>query len=103
MTFYEMVLDSDEIGDFFEGIDMAKLMDHQTKFIASLLGGPAAFSDKRLQQVHRHLNIGHADFDEVAKLLTSALRQHNVGEPDIEHVLQQVESKRSIIVASQAA
>ena len=68
MTFYEMALDSDQIGGHFEDIDMPRLIDHQTKFVSSLVGGPASFSDDRIEAVHRHLNISHADFDEMADL-----------------------------------
>ncbi len=103
MTFYEMALDSDEVGEFFEDIDMARLIDHQTKFIASLLGGPASFSDERLHAVHRHLNIGHHDFDEIAKLLAEALEEHGMHPEDIRATVAAVEAKRSVIVASQAA
>lgn len=43
MAFYDRVLDSDVIGDFFEGVDMRRLIDHQTKFISQVMGGPAAY------------------------------------------------------------
>lgn len=103
MTFYEMVLDSDQIGDHFDNIDMARLIDHQTKFIASLMGGPAAISDDRLEAVHRHLKISHADFDEVVTILSEALSEHQISKDDILLTLAAVEGKRSIIVAREAA
>lgn len=103
MTFYEMVLDSDQIGDHFDDVDMARLIDHQTKFVASLMGGPASISDDRLEAVHRHLRISHADFDEVVTLLRAALSEHRMSEDDILRTLAEVESKRSIIVAREAA
>jgi len=43
MDFYEATLESDQVGDYFHDIDMAKLNDHQTKFVSSLIGGPASF------------------------------------------------------------
>lgn len=103
MTFYEMVLDSDQIGDHFDNIDMARLIDHQTKFIASLMGGPASISDDRLEAVHRHLKISHADFDEVITILSEALSEHRISKDDILLTLAAVEGKRSIIVAREAA
>lgn len=103
MTFYEMVLDSDEIGDFFADVDMPRLIDHQTKFVASLMGGPTSISDDRLEAVHRHLNISHSDFDEVTALLKEALAEHGISEPDIAATLAEVESKRGIIVTGEAA
>lgn len=103
MTFYEMALDSDEIGFHFEDIDLPRLIDHQTKFVSSLVGGPASFSDDRIEAVHRHLKISHAHFDEMAALFSEALSMHGMADGDIETALGAIESKRSIIVARDAA
>lgn len=103
MTFYEMALESDQIGDYFADVDMARLIDHQTKFISSLLGGPASFSDERLEAVHRALSITHEDFDEMGALLKAALEQHGLSEPDVRTTLAAIEAKRNIIVARTAA
>lgn len=103
MSFYEMALDSDEIGGHFDDIDMPRLIDHQTKFVSSLVGGPASFSDERIEAVHRHLNITHSDFDEMSVLLRAALEEHGMAERDIVETLEAIESKRAIIVARTAA
>lgn len=103
MTFYEMALESDEIGDYFDDIDLPRLIDHQTKFVSSLVGGPASFSDDRIEAVHRNLNISHSDFDEMATLFGEALALHGMSEADIEVALAAIEGKRSIIVARNAA
>lgn len=49
LAFYDTLLDDDDIGPFFDDVDMARMVDHQTKFIASLLGGPAAYTDNQLR------------------------------------------------------
>lgn len=103
MSFYEMALESDQIGDHFADVDMAKLIDHQTKFISSLLGGPASFSDERLEQVHRHLGISHEDFDEASALLAEALEEHGMDKADVSAVIAVIETKRKLIVARAAA
>ncbi len=103
MSFYEMALESDQIGDHFEDIDMGRLIDHQTKFVSSLLGGPASFGDDRLHQVHAHLKISNADFDEMAALLAEALEEHGMSKPDVNQAVAAVEAKRAIIVTKQAA
>lgn len=103
MTFYEMALESDQIGDYFADVDMARLIDHQTKFISSLLGGPASFSDERLEAVHRALGITHEDFDEMEALLKEALEQHGFYETDVRATLTAIEAKRNIIVTRNAA
>ena len=103
MTFYEMALDSDDIGHYFEDIDMPRLIDHQTKFVSSLIGGPASFSDDRIEAVHRHLSISHDEFDVMAKLFGEALSAHGMSDQDIKTALAAIEGKRSIIVARNAA
>ena len=35
-AFYDQMLDSEDTARFFEGIDMRRLIDHQTKFISTL-------------------------------------------------------------------
>lgn len=103
LTFYDKVLDSDQIGEFFDGVDMSKLVDHQTKFISSLLGGPASYTDERLRQLHAHLGISDADMDEMARLLGEALEQHGVEPADRELVMREIESRRRFIVRQGAA
>lgn len=103
MTFYDLVLDSDQIGDYFDNVDMGRLVDHQTKFVASLLGGPASFSNERLQQVHQHLAISDTDFDEMARILGAAMAEHGMDDRDIQTVISSIEAKRSVIVARSAA
>ena len=63
LDFYDRLLDSDEIGPFFDNTEMGKLVDHQTKFIASLLGGPSSYTDDQLKQLHRHLEIKDTHMD----------------------------------------
>lgn len=103
MTFYDMVLDSDQIGDYFEDVDMTRQIDHQTKFIASLMGGPASISDERLRVVHAPLGLSHADFDEVRTLLSGAMAQHGVSDEDIRTVIDAVEARRHLVVTAHAA
>jgi hemoglobin len=103
MTFYELALESDQIGDYFADVDMARLIDHQTKFISSLLGGPASFSDERLAVVHRPLSISDSEFDEMGVLLGQALEQHGMSPPDVATSLSAIEAKRNIIVTRRAA
>ena len=44
IDFYDRLLDSETVGDYFDNVDMKRLIDHQTKFIAYLLGGPADYT-----------------------------------------------------------
>ena len=98
MAFYDRVLDCDEIGHFFDNIDMRRLVDHQTKFVASLLGGPASYTDEQLRRLHSHLDITNAHFDELEMVLQDALEHHNVAKEDIAVVVAEFGKRRPLIV-----
>lgn len=99
LDFYERALDSDEIGDYFEDVDMAKLVDHQTKFVSSLLGGPASYSDEQLRQIHVHLRIGDDDYSEMIEVFTDTLIDNGVSRDDAAAVVSEFEARRKYIVA----
>ena len=98
MSFYDRLLDSDELGPFFDDIDMPRLIDHQTKFIAHLLGGPADFSADRLQAAHARLEIADGDFDEVKKVLDETLEDHGFSDEDRETIGGVIEAHRAQVV-----
>lgn len=99
MAFYDRILDSDQVGGYFEDIDMKRLIDHQTKFIASIMGGPASFSDDMLKRVHARYEVSREDFDEVARLLRETLLEFGVEHDDIETVMFEIESRSPVIVS----
>lgn len=99
MSFYDRVLDSDQVGDYFEDIDMKHLIDHQTKFVASIMGGPASFSDDMLKRVHARYEISREDFDEVARLLRETLMEFDVEHDDIETVMFAIEARSPVIIS----
>lgn len=98
LAFYDTLLDSDDIGPFFDDIDMSRMVDHQTKFIASLLGGPASYTDNQLKQLHSHLAIENSHFDELKVVLKETLESHGFGATDVGAVLQEFENRRQLIV-----
>ncbi len=102
ITFYDKVLASNQIGKFFEEVDMKRLMDHQSKFIASMLGGPASFPNDRLRHIHEHLGISDMDFDEMHKLLGETLKEHGVEPADCDAVMHEIEARRGYIVSQGA-
>ena len=99
MSFYEAVLDSDELGPYFDDVDMARLIDHQSKFIAFLFDGPADFSDERLAVAHKTLNITDAHFDELKDILAQTLEAFEFEVADVEVVLDAFEKRRHLVVA----
>ncbi len=102
MAFYDKAVDSEVIGPFFEHTDMAQLIDHQTKFIAYLFGGPASYSNEQLKRVHDGHAIDQQSFDEMARLLRETLEEFGVESADVKAVMDQIEA-RSVYVVSKAA
>lgn len=98
MAFYDKVLDSDIIGHHFEDVEMGRLVDHQTKFIASVMGGPASYSDEALQRLHAHLQIDREQFEEMAGLLGETLEDFEVAREDIDEVLAQIRARAGQII-----
>ena len=102
LSFYDKALDSEQIGDYFQDIDMKRLIDHQTKFVSALLGGPAFYTDDRLRQLHNNLGISDADFDEMSKLLAETLIEFGFEPADSDEVMLRIEARRGYIVSAAA-
>lgn len=98
LAFYGRVLDSEVLGPYFDAVDMPALIDHQTKFIAYLTGGPASYSDEALRRAHAHHAIDRAAFDEMRRLLAETLDQHGFSAPDVEHVMAEIERRAALVV-----
>ena len=102
-AFYGKVLESPTVAPFFENTDMRVQIDHQTKFIASLMGGPASYSDAELQRIHARLNISEREFAEIVELLTETLEDFDFAQADIDAVRKAITTRKSLIVARGAA
>lgn len=100
MSFYDKALDSDIIGHHFEDVEMSKLVDHQTKFIASVMGGPAAYTDEALYRLHSHLKIDREQFDEMTALLEETLEDFNFDRTDINEVMGHIRARARHIVTA---
>jgi hemoglobin len=96
--FYDRMLDSDLVAHHFTDVDMARLIDHQTKFISFLLGGPASYNDDHLQRVHAHMSITLQEFDEVVAILSETLEDFDFSSSDIAYVEQGLRQRESVIV-----
>ncbi len=97
--FYNKVLDSPVLAPFFAHTDMKRQIDHQTKFIATLMGGPASYTNEHLERVHAHLNITESAFQELINVMRETLEDHNMGEEDIQQVVNEMVSRKNYIIA----
>jgi len=98
LTFYDRMLEDDDVGPFFDDVDLPKLIDHQTQFISALMGGPATFSDDRIERAHRNMNIEHHHFDRLKEIVAETLADFDVAPADIEIVLEGFEHRRVLLV-----
>lgn len=98
MSLYDKLLDDDDLGPFFDDVDMPKLIDHQTKFVASLMGGPASFTDTHIERAHHSMTIADAHFDRLKALVADTLSEFGVEAEDIQAVLGAFEARRKLLV-----
>jgi len=100
LAFYDKVLDSDIAGPFFDDIDMKALIDHQTKFVAQIMGGPVEYSGEALRTVHAKHKIDKKAFDEVALLMKETLEDFEFEPSDIQQIMHEVTSRSSFIISA---
>jgi hemoglobin len=78
--FYSRVMADDVLRPYFAGVDMATQIDHQTKFVATLMGGPSSYTDEHLRRVHARLDITAGAFDVMMTVFRETLEDVVVGE-----------------------
>ncbi|ARQ01741.1 truncated hemoglobin [Pseudorhodoplanes sinuspersici] len=98
LSFYGKVLESEDAAPYFADVDMQQLIDHQTKFICSLLGGPASFTDDQIRLAHRSINVTDDAFNHIAALFVEALNDAKLPAADIDAIAKAFEAKRPLIV-----
>jgi hemoglobin len=102
MAFYDKVLDSDVLAPYFEDVDMRRLIDHQTKFIAFLMGGPASYTNEHLARTHERLGIDRPAFDEMIVTMRETLEDFEMDEGDVAAVVHELRSRAPWVIASPA-
>jgi hemoglobin len=94
------VLASERLAPYFARVDMTRLVEHQAKFIASVMGGPPSFTDAELRDAHAHLTISDAIFDEMTDLLEATLNDSGIDLADTGQVMGTIRNKRRLIVGN---
>jgi hemoglobin len=102
LSFYDRVLDDDVLAPYFADVDMRRLIDHQTKFVAFLMGGPASYTDEHLRLAHARLGIDSAAFDRMTALMRETLEDFRMADRDVDSVIGQMRVRRDLIVAATA-
>lgn len=102
-AFYDKAIDSPLLSPYFENLDMSRLIDHQTKFISTLMGGPASFSNEELERVHSNLNINEQEFQEMVELLKETFEDFDFDDSDVAAIQGEILSRKRYIVARRVA
>jgi hemoglobin len=100
LSFYDRMLDSDVVAAYFDNVDMEVLVDHQTKFISQVMGGPVAYSNEILEQVHRPLDVTLEAFEEMARLLEATLQEFGIKPEDVRAVMADIKSRQPFVVTT---
>lgn len=100
MAFYDRVLDSDDLAPYFEDVDMRRLIDHQTKFVAFLMGGPASYTNDHLAHVHARLGISRADFEVMVETMQSTLEEFSVAPSDVSAVVHELRVRAPWVISA---
>ena len=98
LSFYDKMLDSDIVAPYFDEIDMPLLIDHQTKFISQIMGGPAIYTNEILEQIHSKLGITQKAFDAMGNLLEQTLREFEFEDDDLRLIMTDIKSRQPYIV-----
>lgn len=96
--FYERVLESDILAHYFAHVNMKVQIDHQTRFVSYLLGGPASYSDDHLERIHKRLKITDEAFEEMVMTMCEVLEDFDFDASDVDHVEQELRRRHSLIV-----
>ena len=96
--FYGRVLKSSITAPYFLGIDMDRLINHQTQFLCYLMGGPVNYSNDDLAKMHTRLNITEEAFDEISDLLEETMEDHDMLDEECAFVIKAIQSRRDIII-----
>lgn len=97
-AFYRRVLASPRLARYFDTVDMDTLTDHQTKFVAWIMGGPVHYGDEDIRRAHAGLGITRDEFAEMAEALRTSLAEGGIDAADVDHVMRAVMRREPLIV-----
>ena len=97
--FYDRLLKEESLKHYFVGIDMSRLIRHQTDFVCMVMGGPVDYTGRQLRDSHKHLSINNKDFDLVAATLKECLLDGGLEEKHVEQIIGAVAGARGDIVS----
>jgi hemoglobin len=96
----DRILASEKLEPFFRTVNMRRLIEHQTKFICSVVEGPASHTNEELRAAHVELGIDTDAFREMLSHLRTTLDECGISATDIDTVVMEIEKRHNDIVAN---
>ncbi len=96
--FYTKVLADENLAEFFVGVNMKNLKQHQKRFLTLALGGPNEYKGKDMRKAHEHLKLNDKHFDLVLGHLAATLSELGASEQQIGSAAKIVESVRKDVL-----
>jgi len=101
-AFYKILIEDSRVKHFFAKTDMARLKQHQKKFLTLAFGGPNNYTGRSLKVAHANLGISEEDFGYVAEDLVRTLKEAGVSDALIDEVVATVETVKKEVVSNDA-
>lgn len=95
---YEHILDDDRLAPYFDESNIQSLINHQSRFIAMVAGGPEYHDN--IPETHAHMNLRDEHFDAVLAYLHTALVENGVDEEYSQQLKSYLQQYRASIVTS---
>ncbi len=99
-VFYNRIIADEQLGRWFEGIDLDRLKAHQRAFLTAAFGGPQVFSGRGLREAHADLAITDAAFDAMVSTLLTSLADLGVAKEAVTAVGERLEGARAEVVTA---
>ena len=93
--FHRKLLEDDLVGRFFDDVDMAAQRLKQKSFLAMAFGGPYQYSGVELVS---KMGLEARHFDRISAILKETLEELKIGAPEIEEMMQVIETTREAIL-----
>ena len=100
LSFYDKVIAEPALFPYFAKTDMRTLVEHQTSFVASIMGGPAGPYSEELRETHQHLDIDGDSFDLMISIFQQTLLEHEFENQHAEEIIADLRARRDLIVTS---
>lgn len=98
---YVNILKNDRLKSFFEDVDIGKQERKMNAFLTYIFGGPSLYLGKDMRRAHKKAvekGLNDDDFDAMLGCLRKTLHELNIGEAQIEKVINVTEKHRDDVL-----